>query len=326
MTDAILTASGVSKSYDSVPAVRDLSFEAFPGDIVGLLGPNGAGKTTAIRVLTTIFSPSEGEFSVNGIPHTSPSEIRQCIGVLPENAGYPENMTGERYLRYYARLFGQTPERARSLAASLLAEVGLSDRALDSIAVYSRGMRQRLGMARALVNEPQVIFLDEPTLGLDPAGQRQVLRLIQDIAHERGATVILSTHFLDEVEEVCSRVIILNKGKVVVEGTIEDVKRKVAGPRTARFKVPTDLREPALVALRHAPGVASAQLDGNRRGWLTVTLAARDDDPALAGGRATNGVIQAIINAGIPLLTFDGEGARLSDAFLTVTGEAGDGV
>jgi ABC-2 type transport system ATP-binding protein len=320
--DAILAARGVSKSYGDVLAVRDLSFEAFPGDIVGLLGPNGAGKTTAIRILTTVFHPSGGEFSVAGISQAHPTEIRRRIGVLPENAGYPEEMTGERYLRYFARLFGRTPGRARELAGALLADVGLADRAGDRIATYSRGMRQRLGIARAMVNEPQVIFLDEPTLGLDPAGQRQVLRLIQDIAIQRGATVILSTHFLDEVEAVCSRVIILNKGIVVVEGTVDEVKRKVATARTARFEVLPEFQEAALAALGRTLGVATVTPDDRRHGWIAATLDGNVAGATPAGGNTVNAALRSLIDAGVPLLSFEAEGARLSDAFLAVTEES----
>jgi ABC-2 type transport system ATP-binding protein len=319
---AILVARGVSRSYGDVLAVRDLSFEAFPGDIVGLLGPNGAGKTTAIRVLTTVFPPSGGEFTVVGVSQAHPAEIRRRIGVLPENAGYPEEMTGERYLRYFARLFGRTSQRSRVLANALLAEVGLADRAGDRIGTYSRGMRQRLGIARAMVNEPQVIFLDEPTLGLDPAGQRQVLRLIQDVALERGSTVILSTHFLDEVEEVCSRVIILNKGVVVVEGTVEEVKRKVATARTARFEVAPEFQETALAALGRTPGVVKATADDRRHGWITATLDGNAPGATPAGRNTVNAALKSLIDANVPLLSFEAEGARLSDAFLSVTEES----
>ena len=176
---AAIEARGVEKRYGSLVAVADLSFDAQAGEILGVLGPNGAGKTTAIRVLTTILAPTRGTFEVAGSPHTSPSEIRGRIGVLPESAGYPERQTAEEYLRYHARLYGQSRAGAGAVASSLLEEVGLGDRSRSLISTYSRGMRQRLGIARALVNEPRVVFLDEPTLGLDPAGQRQILGTVR---------------------------------------------------------------------------------------------------------------------------------------------------
>jgi ABC-2 type transport system ATP-binding protein len=234
---AAVEARGVEKRYGSLVAVADLSFRAEAGEILGVLGPNGAGKTTAIRVLTTILAPTRGTFEVAGVAHTRPAEIRRCIGVLPESAGYPERQTGEEYLRYHARLYAQSRSGARAVTKSLLDEVGLGERSRSLISTYSRGMRQRLGIARALVNEPRVVFLDEPTLGLDPAGQRQILGTVRQIADERGATVLLSTHLLAEVEETCSRVLILSRGRVAAQGTVSEVARQAAAPRSGRLRV-----------------------------------------------------------------------------------------
>ena len=181
-------AHGLTKTYGALTAVDEVDLAIPRGIVLGFLGPNGAGKTTAIRVLTTVLAPSAGSFAVADVPHTRPVELRRRIGVLPESAGYPERTTGGEFVRYHARLFGQSRASARATAAALLAEVGLAERADAPIAAYSRGMRQRLGIARALVNQPEVAFLDEPTLGLDPAGQRQVLELVRRIAAERGAT------------------------------------------------------------------------------------------------------------------------------------------
>jgi ABC-2 type transport system ATP-binding protein len=225
MRPVTLEANGLTKRYGTRIAVDGLSFTARQGDVVGLLGPNGAGKTTTIRLFTTVLTPTAGEFSVAGVPGSRPAEIRRRVGVLPESAGYPGNQTGREYLRYHARLFGLPRPDADRVATRLLAEMGLDGRAGSRIASYSRGMRQRLGIARALVNDPAVVFLDEPTLGLDPAGQRQVLAMISTITASRGATVILSTHALPEVEQVCDRVLILDHGRVVTSGTVAEVAR-----------------------------------------------------------------------------------------------------
>jgi ABC-2 type transport system ATP-binding protein len=227
-TTTAVEARGLRKEYGSLVAVEDLTFGVEAGEVLGVLGANGAGKTTAIRVLTTILEPTRGAYAVAGVAHTRPAEIRRRIGVLPESAGYPEQQTGEEYLRYHARLYGHDRRSASAVAAALLTEVGLAERSRSLIAGYSRGMRQRLGIARALVNDPEVVFLDEPTLGLDPAGQREVLALVRRMARERGATVLLSTHLLAEVEEVCTRVLILNRGRVAADGTSQ---RSLAAPR-----------------------------------------------------------------------------------------------
>jgi ABC-2 type transport system ATP-binding protein len=274
---AAVEARGVEKRYGSLVALADLSFEAEAGEILGVLGPNGAGKTTAIRVLTTILGPTRGTFAVAGIPHTRPAEIRRRIGVLPESAGYAEYQTGEEYLRYHARLYGRSRAGARAVAAALLDEVGLSDRARSLISTYSRGMRQRLGIARVLVNEPLVVFLDEPTLGLDPAGQRHMLAIVRRIAQERGATVLLSTHLLAEVEETCSRVLILNRGRVAALGTVAEVAARAAAPRAARLSIPAADEERALRALVAADvTILGSELEGARLSdaFLAMTEAA----------------------------------------------------
>jgi ABC-2 type transport system ATP-binding protein len=307
---AMIEAEGLRRSFRAVVAVEDLTFTADAGEVVGLLGPNGAGKTTAIRMLTTVLRPIAGRFAIAGVPHTRPQEVRRRIGVLPEAAGFPDQQTGAEHLRYHAELFGQSPARARARAASLLDDVGLADRAAAPIAHYSRGMRQRLGIARALVNDPAVMFLDEPTLGLDPAGQDHVLRLVGRIARERAATVLLSTHLLAEVEEICSRVVILNRGRVVADGTVDDVARRAAAPRRLRFRVPVGARDRAIAALARVPGVSDPGAVDGAPGWLAATA------PAAPLAE----VVRALADAGVRVLAFEVEGPRLRDAFRSMTG------
>jgi ABC-2 type transport system ATP-binding protein len=229
---ASLEAVRLSKRYGDRVAVDELSFAVEQGGILGLLGPNGAGKTTTIRLLTTILRPTSGSFTVAGTGGDDPTAIRRQIGVLPESAGYPNRQTGREYLRYSARLFGRDRATAAASAERLLADVGLSDRAGSRISTYSRGMRQRLGIARALINDPAVVFLDEPTLGLDPAGQLEVLGTIRQIALQRGATVVLSTHTLTEVEQLCTSLLILHHGRLRAAGTVEEVIATAADRRT----------------------------------------------------------------------------------------------
>jgi ABC-2 type transport system ATP-binding protein len=314
LTTAI-EARGIAKSYGSLVAVENLTFTVEQGEVLGVLGPNGAGKTTAIRVLTTILQPTRGNFSIAGIPHTKPAEIRRAVGVLPESAGYPERQTGEEYLRFHARLFGHSRASARSVAHTLLADVGLAERATSLIASYSRGMRQRLGIARALVNDPRVVFLDEPTLGLDPAGQRQILGNVRGIASERGAAVLLCSHLLAEVEENCSRVLILNRGHVAAAGTVAEVVRQAAAPRTAQLHVPAEHVERAVAALTGASGIDDVKRSDARAGWLNVVFSQTAED----GDGQLNLALRVLLDAGVELRAFELEGARLSDAFLAMT-------
>ena len=177
-------------------------------------------------------------------------------------------------------------------------------------------MRQRLGIARALVNEPRVVFLDEPTLGLDPAGQRQILGTVRRIAEERGATVLLCTHLLAEVEETCSRVLILNNGRVAAQGTVSEISRRAAAPRSGRLRVPREHVERAIGCAANGAGGGDGRPPNGQPGSLRLTLATTDGLPP---EETMNAGVRALVEAQIPLLSFELEGARLSDAFLAMT-------
>jgi ABC-2 type transport system ATP-binding protein len=310
MDDVTIHAHQLCKSFGPRAAVRNLSLTARRGDVVGLLGPNGSGKTTTIRLLTTILEPDSGTFAVAGVPSTNPTQIRRRIGVLPESSGYPGHQTGREFLRYHARLFGHPRDAAAAIADRLLAEVGLAERGGSRISTYSRGMRQRLGIARALVNDPTVVFLDEPTLGLDPAGQRQVLDMVRRIARDRGATVVLSTHTLPEVEDVCTDVVILSAGSILRAGPMSEVLATVGVHHSGQLRVPVEDVDRARTALAGVPDVTVSSNEGRPE---LLTLA--------SGERAgMNAGLQAVLASGVPVLAFEVEGARLSTAFLNLTG------
>jgi ABC-2 type transport system ATP-binding protein len=311
-----LQARNLRKAYWGAVAVESLDLEVEAGTVVGLLGPNGAGKTTVIRMLSTILRPDAGWFAVAGIPHDQPVQIRRRVGVLPESAGYPPGQTGRDWLTFHAELFGRSRGDARATARRLLAEVGLAERGGSLISGYSRGMRQRLGIARALVNDPRVVFLDEPTFGLDPMGQLQVLELMGRVAREHGVTVVLSTHLLAEVEQACDRVLILHRGRIVAQGTVAEVARRAAAPRRGLVKVPPELRERALEVLA-ASAVVAVAAHGDRRGQVVVSTPA-----GVAPERAASRALGSLLEAGVPVLGFAMEGGRLSDAFLAVTEDA----
>ena len=308
-----IEAAGLVKAYRGTVALDSVDLRVERGTVLGLLGPNGAGKTTLIRLLSTILLPDAGWFAVAGVSGTQPALIRRLIGVLPESAGYPQALTVEEWLRFHARLFGASASAARETSQRLLGEVGLTDRRGSLISRLSRGMRQRLGIARALVNDPQVMFLDEPTLGLDPMGQRQILQLVTGVARQRGVTVVMSTHVLADVEDVCDRVVILNRGRVVAEGTVADVIRRVAAPRRAVVRVPPPLRARALdvLASQRLPAAATTVSDG---GELELELPAGE-----APEHSSTDVLRALLEAEVPVLGLSLDGGRLSDAFLAVT-------
>ena len=321
MTSTTVEAVELTKHYGAYTAVEGVSFSASKGEIMGLLGPNGAGKTTTIRLLTTVLEPSSGEYSIAGHSSKSATEIRRRIGVLPESSGYPSQQTGAEYLRFYARLYGKSRSEARSLSAELLAGVGLEKRGRSRISTYSRGMRQRLGIARALVNDPVVVFLDEPTLGLDPAGQAQVLDMIRAAANARDATVVLSTHLLSEVEQVCSKVVILNQGRVVGAGSVGEVIGTALIEHSAHLRVPLHFVARARQALSDLPGLTVDQVEG-QPDLLRIAVETAGTAEGASPTKAINAGLTAVAAAGIPILRFELEGARLSDAFLKMTSEA----
>jgi ABC-2 type transport system ATP-binding protein len=310
-----IEAEGLTKSYRSRRAVDGFTVQVAPGTVLGFLGPNGAGKTTAIRLLTTVLRADAGSFWVAGVSDRDPVGIRRRVGVLPESAGFPEGETGEDVLVFHARLFGRSLDDARADARALLEEVGLGARRGSLVAGYSRGMRQRLGIARALISRPQVVFLDEPTLGLDPAGQRQVLGIVSHVARTQAVTVVLSTHSLAEVEAVCDRVVIINRGRVVAEGTVADVARRASEPRRGRLRVPAECSTTTTSALRRVDAVASVEA-GEYPGEITFELVGTV--PVELG---TSRVLGALLAAQVPVQTFDLEGGRLSDAYLELTAD-----
>lgn len=320
--EPILVAQDIHRSYGSRRALRALSFSLRPGRVLGFLGPNGAGKTTAIRVLTTILEPTAGRFVVDGVGSEHPDQIRRKIGVLPEGLGFPQHSTGLEYLTYFGQLYGRGAAEARRVALALLDGVGLRNRADSLVGTYSHGMRQRLGIARALVNDPRVVFLDEPTLGLDPRGQKELLALIKRIATERNAGVVLSSHLLSEIEGICDDVVIMNNGQVVAKGTVAEVVGRAGqdgtGSNVVRVRVPETSVDAAARILATVPGLGRTESDPGD--WLTVELTT--DDGAPTGDLTRNRLLDALIRAEIPILGFEVAGGRLQDVFLQLTAEA----
>jgi ABC-2 type transport system ATP-binding protein len=322
----VLVARELRKSYGARHALQGLTFSLKAGRILGFLGPNGAGKTTSIRILTTMLEPGGGHFVVDGITSEHPSAIRRRIGVLPENLGFPNHMTGLEYLIFFGQLNGLATAEARRRGMRLLEDVGMQRRGGSLIGTYSHGMRQRIGIARALVNDPVVVFLDEPTLGLDPRGQQELLDLIRRIARERETGIVLCSHLLSEIENVCDDVIILNDGAIVAQGTVAAViggdPAMVAQGSALRIQVPPDAVTRAKKAIEAAiPAQARVDAIGEADGgWLRVELAGSGADDEPRTQIINNDVLGAVMRIDVPILRFEVEGGRLRDVFLNLTG------
>lgn len=245
----VIETRELSRTFGRRAAMVSLDLEVRAGEIYGFLGPNGAGKTTTIRMLTGILPPSGGTANIVGYDiRTAPDAVRARIGLLPESTGYYGWMTPVEYLGFFAQLYGIRPTETAQRTLTLLEWVGLSERRTSRIATFSRGMRARLGVARALINRPRVVFLDEPTLGLDPLGQRDVLELIRRENRDAGTTVFLSSHALDQVGQLCTRVGILDEGRLVAQGTASELSQRLALPAALRLTVTDPVRARQVVA------------------------------------------------------------------------------
>jgi ABC-2 type transport system ATP-binding protein len=220
--------SNLTKFYGKFPAVNSLSINVNSGDIFGFLGPNGAGKTSTIRMLCGLILPSSGNGKVAGLDIVKDSrKIRRIIGLLPESSGFYNWMNAEEYLYYFAQLYKIETRIAKIRVKDLLEKVGLAAKSFVPIGYFSRGMRQRLGLARTLINEPKIILLDEPTLGLDPKGQQDIQKILLNLNREKDVTVFLSSHALSEVSSICNRIAIVNRGRLVAQGSIEELRELV---------------------------------------------------------------------------------------------------
>lgn len=223
---AIIQTENLTRRYGRQTAVDSLSLEIGEREVFGFLGPNGAGKTTTILMLLGLTEPSGGRARVLGFdPAHDPLEIKRQVGYLPENVGFYDELTGRENLRYMARLNELSRDRAPAQIETALSTVGLEGEGDKLVGAYSRGMRQRLGIAELLVKNPKLLILDEPTLGLDPDGTNRMLDLIVSLSRSRGMTVLLSSHQLEQVQRICSRVGIMIKGKLVALGSLEELAR-----------------------------------------------------------------------------------------------------
>jgi ABC-2 type transport system ATP-binding protein len=221
--DVAIQVRGLRKSYKDLRVLEDVDFDVARGSIFALLGSNGAGKTTIVRILTTLLKPDDGTAHVNGFDVLSqPARVRESISLTGQFAAVDEILTGRENLIMIAEL--RHVKKAGKVADDLLERFGLADAAGRRVSTYSGGMRRRLDIAMSLIGEPPIIFLDEPTTGLDPEGRMEVWKVIQDLAHS-GTTVFLTTQYLDEAEKLADRIAILHDGRIIVSGTLEELRR-----------------------------------------------------------------------------------------------------
>jgi ABC-2 type transport system ATP-binding protein len=253
MTDVMIAADALSKQFGSVRALDKVSFEVRKGEVVGFLGPNGAGKSTTMRILTCFISPNQGSATVHGYDvFENPVEVRRMIGYLPQRAPLYQDMNVWEYLEFVSQVRGLDPSGFRARLKKVVEVCGLAQVLGKDIGTLSHGYRQRVGLGQALIHDPPILVLDEPTADLDPNEKAEVLRYIKEIGKDR--TILLSTHNLAEVEEACARAIIVSKGRVVADGQLDEIRS-----RTGAIRYAVALDEKGAEKGGHAPSSAEAK-------------------------------------------------------------------
>jgi ABC-2 type transport system ATP-binding protein len=302
----VIETENLTKRYDRLVAVDNLNLKVKAGTIHGFLGPNGAGKTTTIKILVGLLKPDEGSVKILGQElGWDNAKVRSRIGYMPE---LPKHLKGTELLDIYGRMYNMTKEQREKQIPKLLDMVGLKERGSDLIGKYSKGMQMRLGMAQALLNEPELVILDEPSIGLDPVGMVEVREIMKEIA-KKGVTVFLSSHLLHEVEQVSTHVSIINKGVVIASGTIEQISAKIKGPLTIEAEV-DKFSKTVTKKVKELPFVESVTMEGQK---LFVGLNTRED--------VRSKVSQAITSGGGVVIGMNIKGKGLEDVFMDLLGK-----
>jgi len=309
-SSAAIQARELTKRFGEFTAVDRVSFEVRRGELFGLLGPNGAGKTTLSRMLTTLILPTSGQGLVAGFDVArEPERVREAIGVIPQALTSDLDLTGWENIDIYGQFYNLPRRPRRDRAQQLLHMVGLTERANDLVQTYSGGMRRRLEIARGLIHSPEVLFLDEPTIGLDPQSRRAVWDLLQQLRSDTGLTISLTTHYMDEAETLCDRIAIVDGGKFIAIGTPSELKAMVKGSDRVELEIGGDT-DRIVPILRQVLGIHEVTRDPD--GPLVVTA----DD----GAHAMPRIIAEIENAGATVTSIKLERMSLEDVFIRFTG------
>ena len=257
MAEIMIELKGLTKQYGDITAVNNLSLDVKRGEIFGLLGPNGAGKTTTTLMLLGLTEPSAGLATIAGVDCTrNPLQVKRFVGYLPDNMGFYADMTGRENLRMTGRMNGMNGVALEKRIDTLLKRIGMADAADRRTSTYSKGMKQRLGIADILIKDPDVLIMDEPTNGIDPEGMKHMMRLIRELAEEDGKTIMISSHQLHQIQQICDRVGIFVKGKLIACGRIDELAKQLEAENGYRFEIGAKPFTGELVsAIRNVEGV-----------------------------------------------------------------------
>jgi ABC-2 type transport system ATP-binding protein len=306
----IATLSGVQKSYGSVKALDGVDLEVPEGSVFGLIGPNGAGKTTSMLVISTLLSRDAGKVEVLGVdPEVDPRGVRRLLGYMPDFFGFYENLTTAEYLQFFAAACEIKGPKRGAVVRDLLALVDLENKADSDVNSLSRGMKQRLSLARSLLHDPQLLVLDEPASGLDPRARVQLRELIAELSR-MGKTVIISSHILAELEGICSHLAVIDDGKVKAHGNLDEIRQALIASRRVTVRVPDDRVDDVAQLVGAQPQVSEVDVE---RGRVRFVLAGDDSESARLLGQ--------VIAAGSEVVEWRVDAAGLEELFLQITAD-----
>lgn len=308
MPDAIVSVRGLVKRFGDFTAVDGVSFEVARGEVFGLLGPNGAGKTTTISVLSCLLEPDGGEAFVAGHDvRTQSLEVRRALGVVPQEIALYPTLTAVENLRFWGRMYGLSGAELDTAVAEGLELAGLEDKARSKVETFSGGMKRRINIAAGTLHRPQVLIMDEPTVGIDPQSRNHILDTVREL-NASGVTVIYTSHYMEEVEALCDRIAIVDHGRVIAMGTLEELRALVGDED--RLRITTDADSPVpLDAVRAVDGVSDAEQTGAELEVLAPDAAA-----------VLGGVVEALSASGVHVRAIEVAEPNLESVFLHLTG------
>ncbi|MHC4337988.1 MAG: ABC transporter ATP-binding protein [Planctomycetota bacterium] len=303
----MIETKGLSKNYGNLAALVDLDLRINDGDIFGFIGPNGAGKTTTMRILATLLEPTRGQAFIEGLDVTkNGKKVRSVIGYMPDFMGVYDDLKVFEYLEIFAAAFGIERKKRKSIVEGVLELTDLKSKRSVSVDSLSRGMQQRLGVARVLIHDPKVLILDEPASGLDPRARIEIRELLRELKR-MGKTIMISSHILSELEEICDHVGIIEQGRLVFSGTMEEIRQRMGVQSKVRVRV-GGARERAVELLSGLPQIQEVKVTG---AYIAVTFQDEQNTEGL--------IARTLVHGDIDIVSIEPEQVKLDDAFLRLT-------
>ena len=306
-TSHMIKINGLSKNYGSLAALVNLKLDIAPGDIFGFIGPNGAGKTTTMRILATLLEPTAGQAFIDGMDVTRKGQdVRRQVGYMPDFMGVYDDLKVFEYLEFFAAAFGISRSKRKTIVEGVLELTDLTGKKAVTVDSLSRGMQQRLGLARVLIHDPKVLILDEPASGLDPRARIEIRELLRELKR-MGKTIMISSHILSELEEICDHVGIIEHGKLVFSGTMDEIKDQMGLQSQVRVSVAADT-DKAFELLSALPQIKEVKRENAH---IAITFAETENTDGL--------IARTLVKGGLDIISIEPEHLKLDDAFLQLT-------